>query len=106
MTENQFLEDVSFYQRRFEKLHRAIIKDMKQFIHKHPAYDSSFYKTVESLSANITITGEWVKLLRSINSNKYARILRIPNEFNGNHGAPEANKNPQGSGKSNVKTCQ
>ena len=79
---------------------------MKQFIHKHPAYDSSFYKTVESLSANITITGEWVKLLRSINSNKYARILRIPNEFNGNHGAPEANKNPQGSGKSNVKTCQ
>ena len=96
MTENQFLEEMSFYQRRFERLHRSIIKDMKQYIYKNPAYDSSFYKTVESLSANITLTGEWVKLLRRTNSNKYARISRIPNEFNSNNGVPEANKNPQG----------
>ena len=106
MTENQFLEDISFYQRRFERLHRAIIKDMKQYITKNPAYDSTFYKTVESFSASITITGEWVKLLRSINSNKYARILRIPNEFNSNHGVPEAKINQQGSCKSDVKICQ
>jgi len=103
MTENQFLEEMSFYQRRFERLHRAIIKEMKQFIHNHPAYDSSFYKTVESLSANITLTGEWVKLLRSTNSNKYTPILRFTNNYNG---VPEANINPQGSGKSNVKICQ
>lgn len=106
MTENQFLEDVFFYQRRFERLHRAIIKDMKQFIHKHPAYDSSFYKTVESLSANITITGEWVKLLRSYSSTKYKNFLRFPNEFNINNGVPDAKINPTGSGKNNVKICQ
>ena len=106
MTENQFLEDLSFYQRRFERLHRAIIKDMKQYINKNPAYDITFYKTVESFSANITITGEWVKLLRSFNSNKYARILRFPTEFNINNGVPDAKINPTGSGKNNVKICQ
>ena len=93
MTENQFLEDLSFYQRRFERLHRAIIKDMKQYIHKNPAYDSTFYKTVEGFSASITITGEWVKLLRRYNSNKYTPILQFTNNYNG---VPEANKNPQG----------
>ena len=113
MTENQFLEEMSFYQCRFERLHRAIIKDMKLYIHKNPAYDSTFYKTVEGFSANITITGEWVKLLRSYNSNRYKHFLRFPNEFNTNNGVPdkvrlltEANKNPQGSGKTNVKICQ
>ncbi len=106
MTENQFLEELSFYQRRFERLHRAIIKDMKQYIHKNPAYDSTFYKTVEGYSANITITGEWVKLLRSYSSNKYKNFLRFPNEFIGNNGVPEATINQQGSCKSNVKICQ
>ena len=106
MTENQFLEELSFYQRRFERLHRAIIKDMKQYIHKNPAYDSTFYKTVESFSANITITGEWVELLRVFNSNKYNNMLRLPNEFNTNNGVPEATINPTGSGKTNVKICQ
>jgi len=106
MTENQFLEEMSFYQWRFERLHRAIIKDMKQYVSKNPAYDSTFYKTIESFSANITITGEWVKLLRGYNSNKYANRLRFHNEFKTNNGVPEANKNPQGSGKSNVKICQ
>ena len=89
MTENQFLEEISFYQRRFERLHRAIIKDMKQYIHKNPAYDSTFYKTVESFSANITTTGEWVKLLRSYNSNKHKHFLLFPNEFNINNGVPD-----------------
>jgi len=106
MTENQFLEDISFYQRRFERLHRAIIKEMKQYISKNPAYDSAFYKTIEGFSSDITITGEWVKLLRSYNSNKNKHFLRFPTEFNINNGVPEANKNPQGSGKSNVKICQ
>ena len=103
MTENQFLEEMSFYQRRFERLHRSIIKDMKQYIYKNPAYDSSFYKTVENFSANITLTGEWVRLLRSSNSNKCANILRFSNEFITNNGVPdivriltEANNNPQG----------
>jgi hypothetical protein len=106
MTENQFLDDMSFYQRRFERLHRAIIKDMKQYINKNTAYDSTFYKTVESFSANITITGEWVKLLRSFNSNKYNNMLRLPNEFTTNNGVPDAKINQQGSCKSNVKICQ
>ena len=106
MTENQFLEDLSFYQRRFERLHRFIIKDMKLYINKNPDYDSTFYKTVESYSANITITGEWVKLLRSFNSNKYTHFLRLSNEFNTNNGVPEAKINPTGTGKSNVKICQ
>ena len=103
MTENQFLEDLSFYQRRFERLHRAIIKDMKQYIHKNPAYDSTFYKTVEGFSASITITVEWVKLLRRYNSNKYTPLLRFTNNYNG---VLEANKNPQGIGQSKVKICQ
>ena len=105
MTENQFLEEISFYQRRFERLHRAIIKDMKQYIHKNPAYDSTFYKTVESLSANITLTGEWVNLLSSYNSNKYKNFLQFPNESNFNNGVPDAKINPTGSGKNNVKIC-
>jgi len=106
MTENQFLEEMSFYQRRFERLHRAIIKDMKQYINKNPAFDSAFYKTIEGLSSDITLTGEWVKLLRSCNSNKHAHLSRFPNEFNINNGVPVANKKPQGSGKSNVKICK
>ena len=106
MTENQFLEDMTFYQRRFERLHRAIIKDMKLYIHKNPAYDSTFYKTVESFSANITLTGEWVRLLRSYNSNKYANILRFSNEFITNNGVPEAKINSKGIGKTDVKICQ
>ena len=106
MTENQFREEMSFYQRRFERLHRAIIKDMKEFINKNPSYDSTFYKTVESFSANITLTGEWVKLLRSYNSNKYKHFLRFPNEFNINNGVPVAKINPKGIGQSNVKICQ
>ena len=106
MTENQFLDDMSFYQRRFERLHRAIIKDMKQYISKNPAYDSTFYKTIESFSANITITGEWVKLLRRFNSKKYANMLWYPNEFNIYNGVPDAKINPTGSGKTDVKICQ
>ena len=106
MTENQFLEEMSFYQRRFERLHRAIIKDMKEFINKNPSYDSTFYKTVESFSANITLTGEWVKLLRSYNSNKCANILRLSNEFITNNGVPEAKINPKGVGKTDVPICQ
>ena len=106
MTENQVLEDMSFYQRRFERLHRAIIKDMKKYINKNPAYDSTFYKTVESYSANITITGEWVKLLRSYNSNKYNNMLRLPNEFNTNNGEPEAKINPPGSDKIDATLCK
>jgi len=93
MTENQFLEELSFYQRRFERLHRAIIKNMKQYINKNPAYDSTFYKTVENFSANITITGEWVKLLRRFNLSKYKYFLRFSNEFNTNNGAPDAKIN-------------
>ena len=113
MTENQFLEDLSFYQRKFERLHRAIIKDMKQYIHKNPAYDSTFYKTVEGFSASITITGEWVKLLRSFNSNKYGYFLRFSNEYNTYNGVPDkvrlltdAKKNQQGSCKTDVQICQ
>jgi hypothetical protein len=106
MTENQFLEEMSFYQRRFERLHRAIIKNMKQYINKNPAYDSTFYKTIEGFSSDITITGEWVKLLRSYNSNKYKLFLRFPTELHINNGVPAAKINPKGIGQSNVKICQ
>jgi len=109
MTENQFLEELSFYQRRFERLHRAIIKDMKQYIDKNPTYDSRFYKTIEGFSANITITGEWVKLLRGFSSNKYANMLRLNKEFNTYNGVSDkvrpltdAKTNQQGSCKTDV----
>lgn len=109
MTENQFQEDISFYQRRFERLHRAIIKDMKKYINNNLAYDSTFYKTVEGLSADITITGEWVKLLRGFSSNKYANMLRLNKEFNTNNGVPDKVRpltdaiiNQQGSCKTDV----
>jgi len=113
MTENQFLEDISFYQRRFERLHRAIIKDMKKYINNNLAYDSTFYKTVEGLSADITITGEWVKLLRGFSSNKYVNMLRLNKEINTHNGVPDkvrpltdAKINQQGSCKTNVQICQ
>ncbi len=79
---------------------------MKQYIHKNPAYDSTFYKTVEGFSANITITGEWIKLLRGFNSAKYTNMLRFPNEFNNYNGVPDAKINQQGSCKSDVKIRQ
>jgi len=68
MTEHQFLENLSFYQRRFERLHRAIIKDMKRYLSKNPVCDSTFYKTVANFSSNITLTAHWIKLLKDFNS--------------------------------------
>ena len=97
MTEFQFLENLEFYQRRFEKLHHKIIRDMNLYIRKNPVYDSTFFNTVLKYSLNITLTASWIKLLKDFNSDKYTNILRFSPDFNNLNGVPDANISLQGS---------
>ena len=97
MTEFQFLENLEFYQRRFEKLHHRIIRDMSLYIRSNPVYDSTFFNTVLKYSLNITVTASWIKLLKDFNSDKYTNILRFSPNFNNLNGVPDANKSLQGS---------
>ena len=92
MTEFQFLENLEFYQRRFEKLHQKIVRDMSLYIRKNPVYDSVFFKTILSYSVNITLTAAWIKLLKDFNSDKYNNILRFSPDFNHSTGVPDAIK--------------
>jgi|SRR5659263_109796 len=92
MTEFQFLENLEFYQRRFEQLHQKIVRDMSLYIRKNPVYDSTFFKTILNFSANITLTAAWIKLLKDFNSDKYTNILRFSPDFNNSTGVPDAIK--------------
>jgi len=92
MTEFQFLENLEFYQRRFEQLHQKIVRDMSLYIRKNPVYDSTFFKTILNFSANITLTAAWIKLLKDFNSDKYNNILRFSPDFNNSTGVPDAIK--------------
>ena len=92
MTEFQFLENLEFYQRRFEKLHQKIVRDMSLYIRKNPVYDSVFFKTILNYSINITLTAAWIKLLKDFNSDKYNNILRFSPDFNHSTGVPGAIK--------------
>ena len=98
MTEFQFLENLEFYQRRFEKLHHRIIRDMSLYIRNNPVYDSTFFNTVLKYCVNITLTASWIKLLKNFNSDKYTNILRFSPDFNNLNGVPGAKINPTGSG--------
>jgi len=98
MTEFQFLENLEFYQRRFEKLHQRIVGDMSLYIRKNHVHDSVFFKTILQFSVNITLTAAWIKLLKDFNSAKYNNILRFSADFNNSTGVPDAKINPTGSG--------
>ena len=94
MTEFQFLENLDFYQRRFEKLHFKIVKDMNLYILKNHVYDSIFFNTVEKYSVNITLTASWIKLLKDFNSDKYTNILRFSPDFNNSNNEIDTNIKP------------
>jgi hypothetical protein len=98
MTEFQFLENLEFYQRRFEQLHQRIIRDMSLYIRKNQVHDSVFFKTILQFSVNITLTAAWIKLLKDFNADKYSKVLRFSPEFNRINGVPGANINPSGNG--------
>ena len=98
MTEFQFLENLEFFQRRFETLHFKIVRDMNLYILKNHVYDSKFFNTVENFSVNITLTASWIKLLKDFNSDKYTNILRFSPDFNNSNGEHNNNINPVGCG--------
>ena len=77
MTEFQFLEELEAYQKSFEKLNYIFIRDMHKYIRKSTVYDSTFFKTTQRYSANISLTASWIKLLKYFNSDKYTNILRL-----------------------------
>jgi len=81
MTEFQFLKDLEGYQKSFEKLNYIFIRDMHKYIRKSTVYDSTFFKTILDFSANITLTAEWIKLLKDFNSDKYNNILRFSTDL-------------------------
>ena len=89
MTEFQFLEDLETSQKNFEKLNYIFIRDMHKYIRKSTVYDSTFFKTILNYSVNITLTAEWIKLLKDFNSDKYNNILRFSPDFNHSTGVPE-----------------
>jgi len=99
MTEFQFLENLEFYQRRFEKHHHKFILDLNLYIRNNRVHDSVFFNTVLNYSLNITLSASWIKLLKDFNSDKYTNILRFSPDFNNLNGVPVAKINPQGSGK-------
>ena len=98
MTEFQFLENLEFYQRRFEILHQRIVREMSLYIRKNHVHDSMFFKTILEFSVNITLTAAWIKVLKDFNADKYNNILRFSPEFNGINGVPGAKINPSGNG--------
>ena len=96
MTEFEFLEELEASQKNFEKLNYIFIRDMHKYIRKSTVYDSTFFKTILNYSVNITLTAEWIKLLKDFNSDKYTNILRFSPEFNHSTGVPDANKKSAG----------
>lgn len=96
MTEFEFLEKLEAYQKSFEKLNYIFVRDMHKYIRKSTVYDSTFFKTIINFSANITLTAEWIRLLKDFNSDKYNNILRFLPDFNHSTGVPDANKKSAG----------
>lgn len=92
MTEFEFFEELKTYQKIFEKLNYIFVRDMHKYIRKSTVYDSTFFKTIQNFSANITLTAEWIKLLKDFNSDKYNNILRFSPDFNNSTGVPDAIK--------------
>ena len=92
MNEFQFLEELEASQKNFEKLNYIFIRDMHKYIRKSTVYDSTFFKTILNYSVNITLTAEWIKLLKDFNSDKYNNILRFSPDFNHSTGVPDAIK--------------
>ena len=92
MTEFQFLEELEASRKSFEKLNYIFIRDMHKYIRKSTVYDSIFFKTILNYSVNITLTAEWIKLLKDFNSDKYNNILRFSPGFNHSTGVPDAIK--------------
>jgi hypothetical protein len=92
MTEFQFLEELEASQKSFEKLNYIFIRDMHKYIRKSTVYDRTFFKTILNYSVTITLTAEWIKLLKDFNSDKYNNILRFSPDFNHSTGEPDAIK--------------
>ena len=92
MTEFQFLEELEASQKNFEKLNYIFIRDMHKYIRKSTVYDSTFFKTILNYSVNITLTADWIKLLKDFNSDKYNNVLRFSPDFNHSIGVPDAIK--------------
>ena len=101
MTKFQFLENMAFYQRRFEQLYFTIIRDMNYYIRQNPVHDRVFYRKIERYSSLITLTADRINVLKSFNSDKYNNLKQITDHYKSLTGVPEANKNPQGSGTAN-----
>jgi len=81
MTEFEFLEELKASQKNFEKLNYIFVRDLHKYIRKSTVFDSTFFKTIQNFSANITLTAEWIKLLKDFNSDKYNNIIHFSPDF-------------------------
>ncbi len=82
MDEFQFLENMDFYQKRFENLQYNLIRDMNRYIAQHPVHNSVYMNRIKHYSCNITITSLWIELLKDFNSDKFNNIFKISNSLN------------------------
>ena len=98
MTESQFLENMAFYQRRYEHLHYTIIRKMNDYIRTNPIRDSAYYRKIDAFSCEIWVTSFGITILKNFNSDKYNNLARITERYKNLPGRPCADTNPQGSG--------
>lgn len=89
MTEFQFLENMAFYQRRFERLYFTIIRELNSYIRQNPVHDPAFYRMIERYSSLITLTCAWINLLKAFNSDKYTNIFKITDHYDSPTGVPD-----------------
>ena len=68
MTEFQFIENMAFYQRRFEKLHFKLICEMNYYIRSNPVHNRYWLHKIQLYTDYITLTSEWITILKNFNS--------------------------------------
>jgi hypothetical protein len=98
MTEFQFLENMAFYQRRFEYLHYSIVRKLNSYIRTNPVHDLAFYRKIDTLSSQICLTYYAIEILKDFNSDKYKNLALITDHYNFPNGVPVTKINPEGTG--------
>jgi hypothetical protein len=95
MTDFQFLENMAFYQRRYEHLHYTIIRKMNDYIRTNPIHDSAYSRKIDTFSCEIWVTSFGISILKDFNSDKYNNLARITDRYKYPPGRPCTDTNPQ-----------
>jgi len=99
MTENQFLDNMASYQRRFEYLRIGLIRKMNDYTFTTRVRDSEYYKTIDNYAMNIAMVAYTIQILKDFNASPRENLLRVVWRNKNLPGVPDAKINPQGSGK-------